>query len=206
MKRLTAIVSCAMALVLLIIFFSNLTVLRYGRDKVFDDCVDVPEMEVALLLGTTPQTRIGHMTNSFFIYRINAAEQLYRHGKVKMILISGDENSLDGINEVECMRDSLVARGVPSEAIFLDGKGFSTFDSVVRATKVFGYQRYIVVSQRFHNERAIYLAEHLGLGTHGIIGVNAMSPTTLMSKKTYAREYLARVKVFLDIVSMRIRE
>lgn len=91
--------------------------MRYGKGRVFDDCDAVPEREVALLLGTTPQSRIAHMTNYFFIYRIDAAEQLYKNGKVHKILISGDEDSLDGINEVECMRDSLVARGVPADVI-----------------------------------------------------------------------------------------
>lgn len=69
---------------------------------------------MGLLLGTTPQARIGRITNQFFIYRIDAAEQLYKAGKIDQILISGDENSLDGVNETECMRDSLVARGVPA--------------------------------------------------------------------------------------------
>lgn len=88
---------------------------------------------------------------------------LYKAGKIKSILISGDENSLDGINEVECMKDSLVARGIPKNAFILDGKGFRTLDAVVRATNVYDAHSYVVISQKFHCERAIYLAEHLGL-------------------------------------------
>lgn len=205
MKKVAVCATCVAALLLLIIQ-CNQAVVRYGSGRVFDDYKDVPEREVALLLGTTPQTRIGRLTNSFFTYRIDAAEQLYRQGKVSMILVSGDEESLDGVNEVECMRDSLVARGVPSDVIILDGKGFSTYDSVVRAAEVFGYCSFTVVSQRFHNERAIFLAEHLGLDTHDVIGFNAVSPKTIMSRKTYAREYLARVKVFVDILYRKIRK
>ena len=108
-----------------------------------------------MLLGTTPQTRIGGRKNMFFKYRIDAAEDLYNAGKIKYILISGDENSLDGINEPECMKDSLVARGIPENVIFLDGKGFRTLDSVVRMSKVFGVRTFTIISQRFHNERAL---------------------------------------------------
>ena len=205
-KRLLVFAVACAALVMLIIIVCYQAVEAYGKERAYDDCETVPEREVALLLGTAPQTRIGRMTNSFFTYRIDAAELLYKKGKVGRILISGDEDSLDGVNEVVCMRDSLVARGVPSEVIILDGKGYSTYASVVRAKEVFGVESFVVVSQRFHNERAIYLAEHLGLDIHGVVGFNAVSPTTTMSKKTYAREYLARVKVFIYVMGRRIRK
>ena len=128
---------------------------------------------------------------------------MYKAGKVKCILISGDENSLDGINEVECMRDSLVAIGVPESAIVLDGKGFRTLDAVVRATNVYDKHNYIVISQKFHNERALYLAEHLGLDVESLSGFNAADATSNMAIMTYIREYFARVKVFVDIVTCK---
>ena len=167
----------------------------------FTEVDSVPQSEVGLLLGTTPQTRIGRRPNQFFKYRIDAAESLYKACKVKSILISGDENSLDGINEVECMRDSLVARGVPESAIILDGKGFRTLDAVVRATNVYDQHSYIVISQKFHNERAIYLAEHLGLDVEKLYGFNAADATSNMAIMTYIREYFAHVKVFVDIIT-----
>lgn len=170
-------------------------------DRVYDDLDAVPQVEVGLLLGTTPQTRIGRRVNQFFKYRIDAAEALYKAGKIKNILISGDENSLDGINEVECMRDSLVERGVPKDALILDGRGYRTLDAVVRATKVYNLHNYIVISQKFHNERALYLAEHLGLDVHNLTGFNATDATSNMAIMTYLREYLARVKVFVDIIT-----
>ena len=98
-----------------------------------------------------------------------------------------------------CKRDSLVKRGVSPSDIILDGKGYRTLDSVVRAAKVYGIRSFIVISQQFHNERAIYLAEHLNLGTHQIAGFNAADARHTMAIVTYIREYFARVKVFIDI-------
>lgn len=123
---------------------------------------------------------------------------MYKAEKIKSILIGGDENSLDGINEVECMKDSLVARGIPNNAFILDGKGFRTLDVVVRATIVYDAHSYVIILQKFHCERAIYLAEHLGLDVHDLIGFNAADATSNMAFLTYIREYFARVKVFID--------
>ncbi len=99
------------------------------------------------------------------------------------------------------MRDSLIARGIPKTAFILDGKGYRTLGAIVRATKVYGRHSYIVISQKFHNERALYLAEHLGLDVHNLSGFNAADATSNMAIMTYLREYLARVKVYIDIIS-----
>ena len=185
--------------ILLIVLSCDFLIRHNSVDKLYSEIDSVPQYEIGLLLGTTPQTRIGRRPNQFFKFRIDAAESLYKAGKIKHILISGDENSLDGVNEVECMRDSLIGRGIPKEAIILDGKGFRTLDAVVRATNVYNRQSYIVISQKFHNERAIYLAEHMGLEVHDLSGFNAADATSNMAIMTYIREYFARVKVFVDI-------
>ena len=177
----------------------NLIIVNNAKGKTFYEIDSITPSEYGLLLGTTPQTRIGRRTNYFFKYRIDATEQLYKAGKIKRILISGDENSLDGVNEVECMKESLIAHGVDVKDIILDGKGFRTLDAVVRAVKVYNIHSLVVISQRFHNERAIYLTEHLGLKVHDIQGYNAADPTSKMALITYVREYFARVKVFVDI-------
>lgn len=204
-KRITkVIVIAALAIVsavLAIIAGCDYLVSSNADGRLYDDAASAPQAEVGLLLGTTPQTRVGRRASQFFKYRIDAAEALYKAGKIRTILISGDENSLDGINEVVCMRDSLVARGVPETAFILDGKGYRTLDAVVRATKVYGQHSYIVISQKFHNERALYLAEHLGLDVHDLTGFNAADATSNMAFITYLREYPARVKVFVDIIS-----
>lgn len=181
----------------------NQLVVSNAKGKVFSDIDSIRPTEVGLLLGTTPQARIGRITNYFFVYRIDAAEQLYKAGKIKKILISGDENSLDGVNEPECMRDSLVARGVPESAIILDGKGYRTICSVINANKVYGLKSFIVISQKFHNERAIYQAEHLGLSIEDIQGYNAEDPKSRRAYLTSIREYFARVKMFWDVLTFK---
>lgn len=198
-KKLLALMILLNAMLVIAIISCNRTVVNSAKHKAFDEIDSIKPAEVGLLLGTTPQTRTGGRMNMFFKYRIEAAEELYNAGKIKYILISGDENSLDGVNKPECMKDSLVAHGIPDNVIFLDGKGFRTLDSVVRANKVFGVRIFTIISQRFHNERALYLAEHLGLDVEDLQAYNAKEPTSAMSMMTYVREYLARVKMFFDI-------
>ena len=205
MKKYIRLVLWATAIIFLVclstLIACNLMIVNNANGKTFYEIDSINPSDTGLLLGTTPQTRIGRRTNHFFTYRIDATEQLYKAGKIKRILISGDENSLDGVNEVECMKDSLIAHGVDVKDIILDGKGFRTLDAVVRAVKVYNIHSFIVISQRFHNERAIYLTEHLGYEVHDIQGYNAADPTSKMALMTYVREYFARVKVFVDILT-----
>ena len=178
----------------------NLLVVNNARGKAFSEIDSIKYNKVGLLLGTTPQARLTKVTNYFFIYRIDAAEQLYKAGKIREILISGDENSLDGVNEPECMRDSLVARGVPKSAIILDGKGYRTICSVVNANKVYNLKSFTIISQEFHNERALYQVEHLGLNIENIQAYNAKMPKSRRAYLTSIREYFARVKLFWDLL------
>lgn len=184
---------------LVLILVCNQIVVNFAKGKVFYNIDSIKYNKVGLLLGTIPQARITKIKNYFFIYRIDAAEQLYKAGKIDAILISGDENSLDGINEPECMRDSLVARGVPANVIFLDGKGYRTINSIINANKVFGLKSFTIISQEFHNERAIYQAEHLGLDVENIQAYNAEMPKARRAFITTIREYFARVKLFIDL-------
>jgi len=186
---------------LALILICNQIVVNNADGKVFFDIDSIKNNQVGLLLGTTPQARFDRITNYFFIYRIDAAEQLYKAGKIEKILISGDENSLDGVNETECMRDSLVARGVPASAIILDGKGYRTICSIINANKVYGLKSFTIISQKFHNERAIYQAEHLGLDVENIQAYNAKDPKSRRAYLTTIREYFARVKMFMDLIT-----
>jgi len=191
---IVAVVSLALMLI------CNQIVVNNAEGKVFSDIDSIKYNKVGLLLGTTPQARIGRITNYFFVYRIDAAEQLYRAGKIEKILISGDDHSLDGVNETECMRDSLVARGVPASAIFLDGKGYRTICSIINANKVYGLKSFTIISQKFHDERAIYQAEHLGLDVENIQSYIAKDPKSRLAYLTTIREYFARVKLFIDLM------
>jgi len=205
MKKIVTICMWAIAIMsvlcLVLLLVCNQIVVNNAEGKVFSDIDSIKYNKVGLLLGTTPQARLTKVTNYFFIYRIDAAEQLYKAGRIEKIIISGDEHSLDGVNEPECMRDSLVARGVPANAIILDGKGYRTICSVVNANKVFGLKSFTIISQKFHNERAIYQAEHLGLDVENIQAYNARDPKSRRAYLTTIREYFARVKMFIDLLS-----
>ena len=184
-----------------IMLICNQIVVNNAKGKVFSEIDSIEYNKVGLLLGTTPKARFDRITNYFFIYRVDAAEQLYKAGKIEKILISGDEHSLDGVNEPECMRDSLVARGIPASDIILDGKGYRTINSIVNANKVFGLKSFTIISQEFHNERAIYQAEHLGLDVENLQAYNAKMPKSRRAYITTIREYFARVKMFWDLLT-----
>ena len=205
MKKATKIFLWSTCIILfvciVVMLICNQIVVNNAEGKVFSDIDSIKYNKVGLLLGTTPQARIGRITNAFFTYRIDAAEQLYKARKIEKILVSGDENSLDGVNETKCMRDSLMARGVPANAIILDGKGYRTIYSVININKVYGLKSFTIISQKFHNERAIYQAEHLGLDVENIQAYNAKDPKSRRAYLTTIREYFARVKMFMDLIT-----
>lgn len=210
MKRVRKIVLWTVSIFIVmcvgIMLICNQIVVNNAKGKVFSEIDSIKYNKVGLLLGTTPQARIGRITNYFFIYRIDAAEQLYKAGKIEKILISGDEHSLDGVNEPECMRDSLVARGVPASAIILDGKGYRTINSIVNANKKYGLTWFTIISQEFHNERALFLAKHLGVEEGYISGIQAYNANMPKSRRAYLstiREYFARVKMFWDLLTYK---
>lgn len=202
-KKIVYVGGALALLCVVLMLVCNQLVVNNAKGKVYSDIDSINYNKVGLLLGTTPRARLTGVTNYFFIYRMDAAEQLYKAGKIEKILISGDEDSLDGINEPECMRDSLVVRGVPASAIILDGKGYRTICSVVNANKVYGLKSFTIISQEFHNERAIYQAEHLGLDVKSIQAYNAKTPKSRRAYLTTIREYFARVKLFWDIITYK---
>lgn len=176
------------------LYVSNHFVLQVAENKTFDYLDEIPYNRVGVVLGTS-KYRVGKAPNLYFDYRIQAAADLFYAGKIDFIIVSGDNRYVD-YNEPQQMTDDLVALGIPREKIFLDYAGFRTLDSVIRAHKVFGQQKYTVISQRFHNERAIYIAEKHGID---VVGYNAKDVTKSYGFKTNLREKLARVKVLIDI-------
>lgn len=176
-------------------FGANWAIRSNAEGKVFDQVSQCPKVKTALVLGTSRTNKRGN-ENLYFSYRIKAAVELYRAGKVRFILVSGD-NSIKTYDEPTDMKNALVAAGIPANRIYLDYAGFRTLDSMERALKVFGQKEVIVVSQRFHNERAIYLGEHFGMTVYGY---NAKDVAKMGGFKTKVRERFARMKVFWDIL------
>jgi len=177
------------------ILFSNWIIVSSAKDSIYSTVSETPEgNKVALLLGTSRYTVRGY-ANLYFKYRINAAVELYRAGKIKHIIVSGD-NSLKEYNEPKQMQQALIQKGVPESAITLDYAGFRTLDSVVRCKKVFGQQKFIIISQKFHIERALFIAHKYGIDA---IGFAAMDPPEKYSIKTKVREVFAKTKAVIDL-------
>lgn len=194
-KRLLIYSLLAILVVALITALANWKIEKDTKDFVFDDVNDIPAQKVALVLGTAKN--IGNRPNIYFTNRIKAAADLYKAGKVKKFLVSGD-NSRKEYNEPKDMRNALVEAGVPDSIIHFDYAGLRTLDSVVRANKIFGQDAFIIVSQKFHNQRAIFLAQYYG---YEVYGYNAVDLSINRSSfKTKVRELFARVKVFIDII------
>ena len=163
------------------------------------DAIDtVPAREYGLLLGTSKTLRNGR-PNLYFRYRIDAAVELYRAGKIRKILVSGDNGRIS-YNEPADMRDALVDAGIPPEDISADYAGFRTLDSVLRARNCFNLKEYVVISQKFHCERAVYLAR-----AHEIDAVGfAARDVPLRSRiRRHLREPAARFIAWIDIILNR---
>ncbi len=164
------------------------------RHQVYDDINDIPANRVALVLGTAPTLRAG-VRNPYFVYRIQAAGELYRACKVQHFILSGD-NGTASYNEPAEMRKALLASGVPDSVITLDYAGFRTLDSVVRGKEVFQQPAFTIVSQPFHNARALYLARAYGIDA---VAYNATDVNLPGGDKTHWREIAARCKAVLDV-------
>lgn len=192
MKKIVIILS---VLLVVSVLLPNYIIDVKTESYVYNSIDEIPKNKVGLVLGTSKWSRTGQV-NLFFKYRIDAAVELYEKGKIEFILVSGD-NALVEYNEPKSFKEELIKRGIPENKIFLDYAGFRTLDSVVRASKVFGQESYTVISQEFHNKRAVYIAS---LNNLNVIGFNAKDVNKNYGFKVYLREYLARTKVFVDIL------
>lgn len=164
------------------------------ENRTYWNLKEVPKNKVGLVLGTSNRL-VGGGSNPYYTNRIKATLELFKAGKIDYVLVSGD-NSTQYYNEPTVFKKDLVLGGIPSEKIFLDYAGFRTLDSMVRAKFIFGLDSVTIISQKFHNERAIYLAEQKGLFA---IGYNADDISIKQGLKIHIREYFARVKVFIDL-------
>ena len=183
---------CLAGLPLLLIYISHKRIESYST-YLYPSLESVPQFDVALLLGTTKS--VFGRPNRFYQYRLQAAAELFFAGKIKAILISGD-NARKSYNEPIDMKNDLLKLGIPEDVLTLDYTGFSTLDSVLRAKHIFGQHRLLVVSQSFHCKRAIYIARRHRIDAYGFPARDVIGP---VSQKTHSREYLARVKALLDV-------
>ncbi len=186
--------------VLLLIFGCYYIVVWNASSRTYDRVDDIPHNKAGLLLATSPITP-GGAHNYYFDNRIKAADELYKAGKIDFIIASGGDytqTQKNGCNEPQAILDSLVARGVPADRIILDYEGTRTLNSIAKAGQLYNLESMTLISQKYHNERAIYLADKYGIKA---IGYNAQpSPIRKNRIKNTLREFLARPKMFIDIL------
>lgn len=191
---LARFVLTGVGLVLVAMFAANAWVVSATRDLVYDDLDRLPVHDVGVVLGTSPYTRYGNQ-NLLFTHRMMAAAELYAAGRVRHLLVSG-ANPDRTYNEPRKMYQALRRLGVPDSAITLDFAGFRTLDSIVRAREIFGANSYIVVSQRFHDYRALFIARYYGIQA---VAYTRPEEDRRQPLRTEAREYFARVKAVIDL-------
>lgn len=181
-----------------LIFLGNYWVVQSSSHLIYEEIDDLPCNEVGLVLGTSKRLKGGHK-NPYFTNRIDAAANLYHQGKVNHLLVSGD-NRYVSYNEPREMLRALIEKGVPESDITMDFAGFRTLDSVVRAKKVFQEEKITIISQEFHNQRALFIANYYGMEA---LAFNAKPVSIGLGWKVMAREYLARCKAILDLYILK---
>ena len=179
---------------LLAVAGADLLCRQAASGKIFRTTETVPANDVALVLGTSKQTARGN-PNLHFTQRIEAAAELFKSGKVRHLIVSGD-NSVATYDEPTDMRDALVEAGVPTNAITCDYAGFRTLDSVVRAKTVFGLTNFTIVTEEFHCPRALWIAQRHDLN---VVAFAAPDLSARWSARVKMREALARTWCALDL-------
>ncbi|WP_369788641.1 outer membrane permeability protein SanA [Rouxiella sp. WC2420] len=162
------------------------------KDYIYDEVQQLPHRQVGVVLGTAKYYRTG-VINQYYLYRIQGAINAYNSGKVKYLLLSGD-NALQSYNEPMTMRRDLMAAGIPSSDIVLDYAGFRTLDSIVRTRKVFDTNDFLIITQRFHCERALFIALHMGIQAQCFA---VPSPKDILTVRV--REIFARLGALNDL-------
>lgn len=194
MKRMFRFLFIIIVIGIIAIWSVDKWVSASAKTNMYSSVTNVPAKKVGLLLGTSKYLS-DNMVNLYYKYRIDATVALYKAGKIQYVLISGD-NSRKEYSEPEMMQADLIAAGIPAERIFLDFAGFRTLDSIVRCKLVFGEDDILIISQPFHNERALFIADKKDIKA---VAYNAQDVSANYGFKTQMREKLARIKLLLDI-------
>jgi len=181
-------------LLFLFIIGTNRWIKNSTAKHLYSDAQLIPNNEVGLLLGTVRTLASGY-ENQYFTYRIRAAAELYHSSKIKHVIVSGD-NHKKSYNEPEDMKQALMELGVPEKAITLDFAGFRTLDSVIRCKEEFQQESFTVISQPFHNQRAVFIARKHKINA---IGYNAQDVGAAYGRKTRFRELFAKTKAVIDV-------
>ncbi|MCD9465798.1 SanA/YdcF family protein [Photobacterium iliopiscarium] len=190
--------------VLFIIFVATLLLLdrwvsAQTESQIYHDPAKLPAYKVGLVLGTSKY--IAKTLNPYYTYRMSAAVDLYNKHKVDVFLVSGD-NAHRSYNEPRTMKRDLLKAGVAKNEIVLDYAGFRTLDSVVRAKEVFDTNRFVIITQQFHCERALFIADHYNINATCLA---VQEPQRGMASfKIRVREVFARIKAMIDLFILHV--
>lgn len=189
----------------LIIIMTLMVLTALGLDRwmswktapyIYENLKSLPHRQVGVVLGTAKYYRGGGI-NQYYLYRMQGALNAYNSGKINYLLLSGD-NALHSYNEPMTMRKDLIAAGVDPADIVLDYAGFRTLDSIVRTRKVFDTNDFIIITQRFHCERALFIALHMGIQAQCYA---VPSPKNMLNIRV--REVGARLGALADLYVMK---
>jgi len=169
-----------------------------AKGRIYSQSAQIPHTQAALVLGCSPE--VSARPNLYFRYRIKAASELYHQGKVDYLIVSGDNSSKD-YDETTAMAQALLQNGVPQQRIYCDYAGFSTLDSVLRLQQVFKLQSATIISQEFHLQRALCIADWHGLDCYGYAAKDLSNSTWTL--RSMLRERLARVAMLADLLLQR---
>jgi SanA protein len=181
--------------IILFVVASNIWVVKSTEKYLLTEINEVDSNSVALVLGTSSRLSNGE-SNPFFENRINAAASLYKSGKIKHFILSGDNLSSRYYNEPAAMQKALIKQGVPQKAITLDLAGLRTLDSIVRSKEIFGQNKILIITQPFHSYRALFISNYYHIDATAL---GAKEPPTDISLKIQLREYLARTRAVIDL-------
>lgn len=192
-----------MELGVLLLILANVWVVALTSGRTYNKISKVPSRDCALVLGTSPKMRSG-VANPYFTARMDAVGTLYHHGKVKKIIVSGEKS--ENYDEPAAMKRFLVyTEGVPENIIIEDPKGFNTHKSILRCKNVYGQKNVIIVSQGFHNLRALFFARNNGMNALGYDAQDVSKNESFY--RNHTREFFARVlAVFYYILGISPEE
>lgn len=188
-RNIFKLIKSSIEIGILVICLANAWVFALTNGRTYTKISKIPPREIALVLGTSPKMRSG-LSNPYFTKRMDAAALLYHHGKIKKILVSGEKSK--GYNEPEAMKNYLIYQeGVPEEIITEDPKGFNTYKSILRCKDVYKENNVIIVSQGFHNLRALFFARNNNMNALGFDAQDVSKPESYY--RNQFREVFARM-------------
>ena len=193
-KKLSLVGSIILLIVLSLLLVINGNVIKSTRDLIINDKIEkITDIDCVLVLGAGIW---GDKPSPMLEDRLNAAIKLYKDGVTSKIIMSGDHGK-DEYDEVNVMKEYAIENGVLSEDIFMDHAGFSTYDSIYRAKEIFKVNKIIIVTQKYHLYRALYIAKALGIEAYGY---SSDSRRYAGQKMRDLREILARDKDFIKCI------